>query len=209
MNKNKKEKVLNFGQAERNARKRDFEIERANFKEEHRGVEKEDFEKSMETLSKATGRDIFIGTKRSPNSKVRFTQLIQDNLQHLYENNYLTGREKIFLMDIIPYIAFSSNCVVLDKKAKSPTPANITEIAGLICSDRSNTSKVINSLKKKGIVSKSESGTEGNNAKTYAIFFNPHILYAGDKDNVNDTLRVMFNKAMKMPILKDLPDKLF
>ena len=50
---------------------------------------------------------------------------------------------------------------------------------------------------------------EDNNAKAYAIFVNPHIMYAGDKDNVNQTLQVMFHKAMKMKILKDLPDKLF
>lgn len=59
---------------------------------------------------------------------------------------------------------------------------------------------------------KGESGIEGNNAKAYAIFLNPHIIYAGDKDNVNEALKVIsigFHKAMKMPILKDLPDRLF
>lgn len=34
-------------------------------------------------------------------------------------------------------------------------------------------------------------------------------FYAGDKDNVNEALKVMFYKAMKMPILKDLPNKFF
>ena len=121
----------------------------------------------------------------------------------------MTGREKIFLMDITPYIAFSSNCIVLDIRVKNAIPANITEIAKIINCDRSNTSKVINSLKKKGILAKSESGIEGNNVKTFAIFLNPHIIYAGDKDNVNDTLRIMFSKSMKMSILKNLPNRLF
>ena len=35
------------------------------------------------------------------------------------------------------------------------------------------------------------------------------MVYAGDKDNVNEALKVMFYKAMKMPILKDLPKKFF
>ncbi|OCW70029.1 hypothetical protein BBP13_13400 [Limosilactobacillus reuteri] len=62
---------------------------------------------------------------------------------------------------------------------------------------------------KKGLLFKGDSGVEGNNAKAYAIFVNPHIIYAGDKDNVNEALKVMFHKAMKMKVLKDLPDKLF
>jgi hypothetical protein len=50
---------------------------------------------------------------------------------------------------------------------------------------------------------------EGNNAKAYSLYVNPHIIYAGDKDNVNEALKTMFFKAMKMKILIDLPDKLF
>ena len=56
---------------------------------------------------------------------------------------------------------------------------------------------------------KAESGIEGNNAKAYAIYINPHVLIAGDKENVNESLKTMFHKAMKMKVLKDLPDKLF
>ena len=101
------------------------------------------------------------------------------------------------------------NCIVLDIKAKNPVLANITEIAKLIDASRQPTSTVINSLVKKGILFKGDSGVEGNNAKAYAAFINPHVVYAGDKDNVNEALKVMFYKAMKMPILKDLPNKFF
>lgn len=94
-------------------------------------------------------------------------------------------------------------------KAKNPVPANISEIAKLIGSARQNTSTVINSLVKKGLIFKGESGVEGNNVKAYSLFLNPHIMYAGDKDNVNEALQLMFHKAMKMKILKDLPNKLF
>ncbi|MFB9758864.1 MarR family transcriptional regulator [Ectobacillus funiculus] len=202
-------KIVDFEEAEKRARVRDLELEKKSFQQEHNGVSKDQLEKAMDLISQATGKEHYIGTKRAPQSRVRFVQFMQENLGHLNKREYLTGREKIFLNDMVPYIAFSSNCIVLDIKAKNPVPANITEIANMIGSDRSNTSKVINSLVKKGILFKGESGIEGNNAKAYAIFVNPHIFYAGDKENVNEALKVMFHKAMKMPILKELPDKLF
>lgn len=134
---------------------------------------------------------------------------MQENLGFLYKQKYLTDREKIFLTEIVPYIAFSSNCIVLDIKVKTPVPANISEIAKLIDAARQSTSTVINSLVRKGILFKGLSGVERNNAKAYAVFVNPHIIYAGDKDSVNEALQVMFYKTMKMKILKDLPNKLF
>ncbi|MEB9863055.1 helix-turn-helix domain-containing protein, partial [Bacillus cereus] len=155
------------------------------------------------------GKDLYIGTKRSPQSKVRFAQSLQENLGFLNANGYLTNKEKVFLSDITPFIAFSSNCIVHDIKAKNPVPANVSEIAKLIGISRQNTSLAINSLVKKGLLFKGDSGVEGNNAKAYAVFVNPHIIYAGDKDNVNEALKAIFYKSMKMKILKDLPDKLF
>lgn len=202
-------KIVKFNQAEKNAKKRDFKVENEKFKQDHNEVSREELERALEIVSQATGKEHYIGTKKSPQSKVRFAQSMQENLGYLYKQKYLTDREKIFLTEIIPYIAFSSNCIVLDIKAKNPVPANITEIAKLIDASRQPTSTVINSLVRKGILFKGDSGVEGNNAKAYAVFVNPHVIYAGDKDSVNEALQVMFHKAMKMPILKDLPDKLF
>ncbi|MGR5967028.1 MarR family transcriptional regulator [Bacillus cereus] len=202
-------KIVDFEQAEKNARQRDFEIEEENFKQEHNNISKSELEKAMEIMSKATGKELYIGTKKSSLSKVRFAQFMQNNLGFLRENKYLTAREKSFFLDITPLISFDSNCIVVDITVKNPVPMNISQIAEFLGNDRSNTSKIINSLMKKGLVFKGESGLENNNAKAYAIFINPHIIYAGDKDNVNKALQVMFYKAMKMKILKDLPDKLF
>lgn len=201
--------IINFGDAEKNARKRDFQIENENFEREHNNISKMELEQAMEIMSKATGKELYIGTKKSSMSKVRFAQFMQENLGWLYKQKYLTDREKIFLTEIVPYIAFSSNCVVLDIKVKTPVPANISEIAKLIDAARQSTSTVINSLVRKGILFKGISGIEGNNARAYAIFVNPHVIYAGDKDSVNEALQVMFHKAMRMKILKDLPNKLF
>ncbi|MGE6553050.1 MarR family transcriptional regulator [Bacillus mycoides] len=201
--------TIEFKQVEKNARIRDLEMENEKFKQDHNEVSKAELEKAMETMAKATGKELYIGTKKSPHSRVRFAQSLQENLGFLNKNGYLTNKEKVFLSDITPYIAFSSNCIVHDIKAKNPVPANVSEIAKLIDISRQNTSLAINSLVKKGLLFKGDSGVEGNNAKAYAVFVNPHIIYAGDKDSVNEALQVMFYKAMKMKILKDLPDKLF
>lgn len=202
-------KIAKFDQAEKNAKKRDFKVENEKFKQDHNEVSREELERALETVSQATGKEHYIGTKKSPQSKVRFAQSLQENLGFLYKKKYLTNKEKVFLSDITPYIAFSSNCIVHDIKVINPAPANISEIAKLIGTTRANASLSINSLVKKGLLFKGESGIEGNNAKAFAVFVNPHVIYAGDKDTVNEALQVMFHKAMKMPILKDLPDKLF
>lgn len=195
--------------AENNTRQRDLDIEQLKYALDHGGLSQEDMEMALAMLSQGTGKDHYIGTKRSPQSKVRFAQQLQENLGFLYKQKYLSNKEKVFLSDITPYIAFSSNSIVSDIKAKNPYPVNISEIAQLIDVSRQNTNMTVNSLVKKGILFKGDSGVEGNNAKAYAIFVNPHIIFAGDKDNVPEHLQVMFHKAMKMPILKDMPDKLF
>lgn len=201
--------VIDFEQAERNARKRDFENEKLEYAQNHGGISKEEIDIAMATLSKATGKEVFLGTKRSPQSKVRFAQILQTNYDFLREKDYLTAKEKTFLLDVVSFIAFDSNCIVDDVKAKNPVPLNISELAKKIKLTRANTSLSVNSLVKKGILAKAESGIEGNNAKAYSLYVNPHIIYAGDKDNVNEALKTMFFKAMKMKILKELPDKLF
>lgn len=198
-----------LAQAERNAKSRDFENEELKYALEHNGIAEDQLESALALLSKGLNKELYIGTKRSPQSKVRFAQHLQENLGFLNKLDYLTNKEKVFFNDIVPYIAFSSNCIVHDIKAKNPVPANVSEIAKLINSNRANTSTTINSLVKKGLLFKGESGVDGNNAKAYAVFINPHVIYAGDKDNVNEALQVMFHKAMKMKVLKDLPDKLF
>ncbi|MCM0627519.1 MarR family transcriptional regulator, partial [Lysinibacillus sp. OL1_EC] len=81
--------VIDFGQAERNARKRDFENEKLEYAQKHDGLSQEEIENAMATLSRATGKEVFLGTKRSPQSKVRFAQHLQENLGYLYQHNYL------------------------------------------------------------------------------------------------------------------------
>ena len=220
MNNDKKDKknVLNldkaFDKAERNARERDFKIEKERFKEDHRGVEKEHFEEAMRTLSYASGKDIFIGTKRSIQSKTRFAQFLQKNWEYLRKENYLTSEEKVFLTDIQCNISMHSNAIVDDIMKKPPNALTIQVISELLGTSRSKVSRVVNSLIKKGIFAKSVTGTGDsinvNQAKDYVLFVNPNIIYVGDRDDLQEHLILMFKNQMKKNLtLLNLPQKLF
>lgn len=202
-------KVVNFEKAEQKARQRDLDIKRLQEALDHGGIPQEDIQDALALLGRGTGKELYIGTKKSPQSKVRFAQILQENMKYLSNEDFLSLSEKGFLLDIIPYVSFHSNALVFDIKTKNPMPMNISELARELKRARHKTSELVNSLVKKGILAKAESGIEGNNAKAYSIFVNPHIIYAGDKDNVPEHLQVIFNKAMKMKHLKELPNKLF
>ncbi|MGM2147389.1 MarR family transcriptional regulator, partial [Bacillus cereus group sp. BceL101] len=53
-----------LGHAERSARKRDLEIVNEQFKQDHNEVSKTELEKAMEIMTKATGKELYIGTKK-------------------------------------------------------------------------------------------------------------------------------------------------
>jgi len=69
----KKDNVVGFDQVESNARRCSYH------------------------LSKGTGKELYIGTKKSIDSKVRFVQILQNNWNYLRQRKYLTGEEKVFL----------------------------------------------------------------------------------------------------------------
>jgi hypothetical protein len=213
MDKNTKDnKVVDFSKAERNARKRDFEVDNQKFQEDHNGIDQETFEMAMSILSKATGKDIGIYTKRSPQSKVRFAQFLQKNWEYLREQKYLTNEEKLFLVDIQPNVSMHSNAIVDDIMKRPPDALNVQGVANIRNAHRTTTSKIINSLIKKGLIAKSVSGDfkDINQAKDYVLFVNPNIIYVGDRDDVEEHLILMFKNQMKNnSILKNLPQKLF
>nr|AOB42286.1 hypothetical protein pFR260_189 [Bacillus thuringiensis] len=66
--------TIDFKQVEKNVRIRDLEMENEKFKQDHNEVSKAELEKAMETMAKATGKELYIGTKKSPHSRLRFTQ---------------------------------------------------------------------------------------------------------------------------------------
>ncbi|ENB9405682.1 MarR family transcriptional regulator [Bacillus cereus] len=206
-------KVINFGQAEKNAIKRDLEIEQRYFEEEHNGIDQETVDEALKVLSKATGgKEIYIGTKKSPQSKVRFAQFLQKNWEFLRKEKYLTSEEKIFLTDIQSNISMHSNAIVDDIMKKPANALTIQGLADCLNTSRTKVSRVVNALIKKGIFAKAVSGDacDIKQAKDYVLFINPNIIYVGDKDDVKEHLVLMFKKQMKdNSILKKLPQKLF
>lgn len=200
--------TIDFKQVEKNARIRDFENEKEKFKEDHNGINQEEVNQAMQVLSKATGgKEVFIGTKRSPQSRVKFAQFIQDNIDQLEEINYLDNKEIVVIWKISRKIGFLSNCIVDDIHKKNPVPLTQTEIALLLKRTKNNINPIIKSLVDKGILAVSEIGIAGNNVRANAYFMNPHIIFAGNKDDVNPTLKAMFHRVPKE--LKNLPVKLF
>jgi predicted transcriptional regulator len=201
-------KNVNFNQAEKKARKKDLEIKSEKFKQDHYGVEQEEANNAMKTLSKATGKEIFIVTKRSPQSKVRFVQLIQDNWNYALETGFFTDEEMLFLMRIQRFLQFKSNCIVDDIHSRSAVPLTQKALAEKLGTSAPKISRLVNGLVEKGVIVKAQGQKiEGNNARTYALFINPNIIYSGERDNVEATLKALFTNAK--PLFKSFPVALF
>lgn len=198
----------NFEQAEKNARKRDFKNQKKKFKQDHSGVDQEEANNAMKTLSKATGKEVFIVTKRSPQSKVRFVQLIQDNWNYALETGFFTDEEMLFLMRIQRFLQFKSNCIVDDIHSRSAVPMTQKALAEKLGTSAPKISRLVNNLVDKGVIVKAQGQKiEGNNARTYALFINPNIIYSGERDNVETTLKTLFINAK--PLFENFPIALF
>ncbi|WP_245917497.1 hypothetical protein [Bacillus canaveralius] len=101
----------------------------------------------MGTLSKATGgKEIYIATKRSPKSKVKFAQFIQDNWDYALEIGYFTDEEMLFLLRIHRFLQFKSNCIVNDIHSRSPIPMTQKAIAERLGTSTPTVSKIVNNL---------------------------------------------------------------
>jgi len=198
--------------AERKARLKDFEIENKEFEHNYNDVSKEELENALKIVSRATGKEAFIGTKKSPQSKIRFAQFLQINWILLREEKYFSSEEKIFLTDIQPNISMHSNAIVDNIMSKPPSALTIQGLADRLGTSRTKISRIVNSLIKKGVLAKAISGDikDVKQAKDYVLFVNPNIIYVGDKEKVDEHLILMFKNQMKSnPILKKLPQKLF
>ncbi|RAN79641.1 MarR family transcriptional regulator [Bacillus sp. SRB_331] len=204
-------KILDFGQAEKNARQRDLESERKQYENDF-GFSKEEIEKAMEVISQATGEELYLGKKKKPSSKIRFSQFIQENWKFLRDEKYFTSEEKVFLTDLQCNVSMYSNAIVDDVKKKLPCALTIVTIAEILKTSRPKISRVVNSLIKKGVLSKSISGDFKDNqqAKDYVLFVNPNIIISGSKDDVSEHLVLQFKNVMsKNTVLNKLPIKLF
>lgn len=190
--------TVNFSEAERKARLRDFENEKI--------LTEEEFQQANELQAKANSRGMKLVPERKVKNKAKFAQIIQENWLYLIQNDILKNEEIMFLNKVLGFIGFRSNCLVQDIKAKEQIPMTQTELAEQLKMSRTNANRLIKQLIEKGIMGKFESGRDGLNAKMYALYINPNIILCGDRDNINETLKTMFKRKTKE--LKNLPIRL-
>ncbi|MBD8848481.1 MarR family transcriptional regulator [Priestia megaterium] len=186
-------------EAEKKARLREIENGKV--------LSEEELNYANELQAKANSKGMKLVPERKIKNKVRFVQLIQENILYLRDIKYLTTAEKNFLMDLVPNVEFSSNCIVNDSRQVNSLPVTQSDLAEILGKKKQNINPIIKGLIDKGILARSESGIEDNNVRAYALFINPHIMFSGDKDNINGTLKAMFRKTPKE--LKNLPIRLF
>ncbi|MGP7819737.1 MarR family transcriptional regulator [Niallia sp. 01092] len=191
--------VVNLNSAGKKARLREIENEKI--------LTEEELLKAAELQIKANSRGMILIPERKVKNRARFVQLNQANLLYLREIKYLTTAEKTFLMDIAPHVEIESNCIVEDCKKANSMPLTQSDLAVVLGKKKQNVNPIIKGLIDKGILARSESGLEDNNVRAYALFVNPHIMFSGDRDNVNGTLKAMFRKTPAE--LKKLPEKLY
>ena len=185
--------------AERKARLRDIENSKV--------LTQEELDLANQLQAKANAGKMKLVPEKKVKNKAKFAQIIQPNWGYLFEIDYLKTEEYKFLNRVIPYIGFRSNCLVDDINKKSPVPLSQSDLAQKLGSSKPTVSRLVKQLIDKGIMSKAESGKDDVNARMYALYINPHIIYCGDRDNINETLQTMFRKTPKA--LKKLPERLF
>ncbi|CAK8584075.1 MarR family transcriptional regulator [Priestia megaterium] len=185
--------------AERKARLRDIENSQV--------LSQEELDLANKLQAKANAGKMKLVPEKKVKNKAKFAQIIQPNWGYLFEIDYLKTEEYKFLNRVIPYIGFRSNCLVDDINKKSPVPLSQSDLAQKLGSSKPTVSRLVKQLIDKGIMSKAESGKDDVNARMYALYINPHIIYCGDRDNINETLQTMFRKTPKA--LKKLPERLF
>ena len=53
-----------------------------------------------------------IGKKKNPTDRVRFVQIIMDNMEYLNRIGYFTNAEQAFLLQISSYLEFKTNVII-------------------------------------------------------------------------------------------------
>jgi|SRR5690606_3991459 len=188
-------KIVDFDQAEKKARKRDFE------KDSETRLRAEELKKSLlDQLKELTGEEHFIGTSKDPFAGEPFNQTMHRNLDLLNRIGYLTQAEGDFLFRIQAYLEFKSNVIIcredkFKKKKKNvveddfeiPKSATVSDIAEMISKSRQQTSLILNSLKKKEILLNPEGAghiiENGRTVSPRTWIVNPYIMICAPRKN--------------------------
>ena len=136
----------------------------------------------LQLLSKATdGEEYFIGKKRKPLDRVRFVQLIMDNIDYLTEIGYLSSKEEAFLFKLASFVEFKTNVIV---ERETGNPASPTYLG------------TMNSLFKRR-------GTRRSNNRRWRVctsrtwFVNPNIMCCRPKDGIGKATQHIFRDSLR------------
>lgn len=124
--------------------------------------------------------------KSRPKNRARFVQVITDNLDHLNSLSYLTGGEKAFLFEIMPYIQVYTHAII------NPENGEFFSVSGLakkIGRNRSAVSELISGLIEKSImfefVNVMEIKSHGRNVSKRPFFITPEVICNGDRNRID------------------------
>ncbi|WP_336993034.1 MarR family transcriptional regulator [Bacillus toyonensis] len=197
-------KVVDFGQAEKKAKLRDSKIDSIYDQLQAGGYSEEEKAMLLQLLSKATGgEEYFIAKKKKPTDRVRFVQIIMDNMEYLNSIGYFTNGEQAFLLQISSYLEFKTN-VIIEKNnndneidTNAATPSYLAEKLG---KTRESVSKTMNSLLKKGVLGVAEAGMttdDGRICTSRTWFVNPNIMCCSPKDSIDRATQHIFKKSLR------------
>ncbi|MED1303728.1 MarR family transcriptional regulator [Bacillus pacificus] len=199
-----KKKIINFEEVEKRAKVRDNKIDSIYDQLQAGGYSDEEKAMLLQLVSKATGgEEYFIGKKKKPTDRVRFVQIIMDNMEYLNRIGYFTNAEQAFLLQISSYLEFKTN-VIIEKSngdneidTNAATPSYLAEKLG---KTRESVSKTMNSLLKKGILGVAEAGMttdDGRICTSRTWFVNPNIMCCSPKDSIDRATQHIFKKSLR------------
>jgi hypothetical protein len=191
-------KVVDFGQAEKKAKIRDRKIDSIYDQLQTGGYSEEERAMLLQMLSKMSGgEEYFIGKKKKPTDRVRFVQIIMDNIDYLIEIGYLSSKEEAFLFKLTSSVEFKTNVLV---ERETNNPASPTYLAEKFKMTRQSISSVMNGLLKKGILAVAQSGVtteDGRVCTSRTWFVNPNVMCCSPKDGIDKATQHIFRDSLR------------
>jgi len=191
-------KVVDFGQAEKKAKARDSKIDSIYDQLQTGGYSEEERAMLLQMLSKMSGgEEYFIGKKKKPTDRVRFVQIIMDNIDYLIEIGYLSSKEEAFLFKLTSSVEFKTNVLV---ERETNNPASPTYLAEKFKMTRQSISSVMNGLLKKGVLAVAQSGVtteDGRVCTSRTWFVNPNVMCCSPKDGIDKATQHIFRDSLR------------
>lgn len=192
----KKNVIDMFGESEKKARATENQI--SNFLEQANiGLSVEQQQILLQVLHNATGEDYFIGKKKKPSDRVKFVQIIIDNINYLIEIGYLSNKEEAFLFKLTSCVEFKTN-VIIDREDNKP--ASPTYLAEKFKMTRQSISSIMNGLLKKGVLAVAQAGVtteDGRVCTSRTWFVNPNVMCCSPKDGIDQATQHIFRDSLR------------